>query len=209
MAFEGSANGIQAGLNARLDWNGENTDSSQLGIIYPWETHSPTDPRAARVVDRINGVAADRFGNIHPLVNYAGFFNNGMGWTDLINRYWNDGYWGNGSSSSPWGAGPWFLTTMWYGMYYAYRQDFTPGTGDIDNHKYRLDLLLNHLGPVGLGSEQIAARGIPGHPGAARPARPRLDPLPRAERLHSPDRVAQRVGEHVLLRRFDDGVPRL
>jgi hypothetical protein len=164
MAFEGSANGIQAGLNARLDWNGENTDSSQLGIVYPWETHSPTDPRAALVVDRINGVAADRFGNIHPLVNYAGFFNNGMGWTDLINRYWNDGYWGNGSSSSPWGAGPWFLTTMWYGMYYAYRQDFTPGTGDIDNHKYRLDLLLNQLGPVGLGAEQIAARGIPGQP---------------------------------------------
>ncbi|MDX2146453.1 MAG: glycoside hydrolase family 15 protein [Planctomycetota bacterium] len=162
--FEGNANGIQAGLNARLDWNGENTDASQLGIVYPFETHSPVDPRSVRVIDRINGVASDRFGNVRPLVNFAGFFSDGQGWTDLINRYWGDGYWGNGSASSPWGAGPWFLTTMWYGVYYALRQDFTPGTGDIDNHTYRLNLLIDRLGPVGLGAEQIAPRGIPGQP---------------------------------------------
>jgi hypothetical protein len=160
--FTNLANTIQNGLDARLDWNGENTDASQLGIVYPFETHAPTDARAVKVIDRINGVATDRFGNNHPLVNFQNFFNDGHGWTDLINRYWGDGYWGNGSASSPWGAGPWFLTTMWYGIYYALRQDFTPGTGDIDNHKFRLDLLLNKVGPMGLGAEQISPKGIPG-----------------------------------------------
>ncbi len=155
---------VKTGLDARLDWNGENTDISQLGIVYPFEVYSPTDTRAARVIDRINGVATDTFGNNHPLVNFAGFFNDGYGWTDLVNRYWGDGYWGNGSASSPWGAGPWFLTTMWYGNYYAMRQDFTPGTSDIDNHAYRVELLVDHLGPIGLGAEQIAAKGIPGQP---------------------------------------------
>jgi hypothetical protein len=138
----------------------ENTDISQLGIVYPFEVYSPTDFNATRVVDRINGVRR-KFNNAHPtaepLVNYAGFPNDQYGWTDLINRYWGDGYWGGGS---PHGAGPWFLTTMWYGAYYAVRQDFTPGTGDIDNHKYRLDLLLNRVGPMGLGAEQIGARFV-------------------------------------------------
>jgi len=89
----------------------------------------------------MNGGATDRWGNNHPLVNFSGE------WTGLINRYWGDTYW-NG--------GPWFLSTVWYGEYYAYRQDFTPGKGDIDNHKYRLELLKSRLGPAGLGAEQIA-----------------------------------------------------
>ncbi len=164
--FQNLANIHRSGLNARLDWNGENCDISQLGIVYPFEVLSPTDARSVKVIDRINGVQSDTFGNIQPLVNFNTFFNNGHGWTDLINRYWNDGYWGNPfNSSTPWGAGPWFLSTMWYGMYYAHRQDFTPGTGDIDNHKYRMDRLIETLGPIGLGSEQIAPRGIPGEPG--------------------------------------------
>ena len=156
---------VKTGLDARLDWDGENTDISQLGIVYPFEVYSPTDFRATRVVDRINGVRR-KFNDTHPtaepLVNFTGFFNDGYGWTDLINRYWGDGYWGNGSSAAPWGAGPWFLTTMWYGNYYAMRQDFTAGTADIDNHTYRLELLIDRLGPAGLGAEQIAPRGIPG-----------------------------------------------
>jgi hypothetical protein len=158
---------VKSGLDARLDWDGENTDISQLGIVYPFEVYSPTDFKAQRVINRINGIWK-KFNGAHPtaepLVNFAGFFNDGHGWTDLINRYWGDGYWGNGSSGSPWGAGPWFLTTMWYGAYYAARQDYTPGTGDIDNHKYRLELLLDQVGPMGLGAEQIAPRGIPGQP---------------------------------------------
>lgn len=45
---------------------------------------------------------------------------------------------------------------MWYGLYYAERADFTPGRTDIDNLRYRLDILFPALGPVGLGAEQIS-----------------------------------------------------
>ncbi|HYF15026.1 MAG TPA: glycoside hydrolase family 15 protein [Phycisphaerales bacterium] len=153
---------VKSGLDGRLDWDGENTDISQLGIVYPFEVYSPIDFRSARVIDRINGVRR-KFNNTHPnpepLVNFAGYPNDQYGWTGLINRYWGDGYWGGGT---PHGAGPWFLTTMWYGCYYAARQDFTPGTSDIDNHKFRLELLMDQLGPVGLGAEQIAPRSAGG-----------------------------------------------
>jgi hypothetical protein len=83
-------------------------------------------------------------------------FTDQYGWLDLINRYWGDGYWGNGSPASPWGAGPWFLSTLWYGLYYAERADYTANNGDIDNHKYRIELCIEELGPVGFGAEQIA-----------------------------------------------------
>lgn len=135
------ASALLPALNARLDWNGENTDISQLGTAYPFETHSPVDPRVALVVNRINGVALDTFGNNHPLINFGGQHQ------DTVNRYWGDGYW-NG--------GPWFLSTLWYGLYYAQRADFTSGKADIDNHKHRMDLMIDRLGPAGMGAEQIA-----------------------------------------------------
>ena len=143
----GKGNMIKSGLDARLDWNGENTDVSQLGIVYPFSVYSPTDPRAALVVDRINGVATDRFGNNHPLINFSGEHQ------DTVNRYWGDSYW-NG--------GPWFLTTLWYGLYYAQRADLTQGSADIDNHKHRIDLMIDRIGPVGMGAEQIAYSTGPG-----------------------------------------------
>ncbi|MBK8913379.1 MAG: hypothetical protein IPM64_02055 [Phycisphaerales bacterium] len=144
---------VKSGLDGRLDWDGENTDISQLGISYPFEVYAPTDFRVARVVDRINGVRKrfnDTFCCAEPLVNFAGEFEG------LINRYWGDTYW-NG--------GPWFLTTAWYGMYYAQRQDFTAGKGDIDNFKDRMDLLIDRLGPVGFGAEQIAPANSLLYPG--------------------------------------------
>lgn len=132
---------VKSGLDARLDWNGENCDISQLGITYPFGVFAANDPRVNRVADRINGVAADRFGNTHPLVNFGGEH------AGTINRYWGDTYW-NG--------GPWFLTTLWYGLYYGERQDVNPGTADIDNMKYRADLCIDRLGPAGMGAEQMA-----------------------------------------------------
>ncbi|MCP4594125.1 MAG: hypothetical protein GY842_25630, partial [bacterium] len=60
---------------------------------------------------------------------------------------------------------PWFLTTLWYGCYYAVRQDQTAGTADIDNHKYRLDLLVDRVGPIGFGAEQIAPSNSLLYPG--------------------------------------------
>ena len=146
--FAGRRDTIKAGLDARLDANAEQTDISQLGIVYPFQVYSPVDARAVKYVDRVNGVAPDSSGFNHGLINYSSDANAvAQGWVDLVNRYHNDGYWR---------GGPWFLSTMWYGLFYAERADYTPGKGDIDNHKYRLDLLIPKLGPLGLGAEQIA-----------------------------------------------------
>jgi hypothetical protein len=96
------------------------------------------------VVDRINGERT-KFNNTaptsEPLVNFSGQF------TGLINRYWGDNYW-NG--------GPWFLSTLWYGAYYAQRQDFTSGKADIDNHYYRINTAKSFNGPIGFGAEQMS-----------------------------------------------------
>ncbi|MDI1288525.1 MAG: hypothetical protein PSX37_01065, partial [bacterium] len=135
------ANQVKSGLDARLDWNGENTDVSQLGVAYPFEVYAYNDTRVNRLVNRMNGVATDRFGNNHPLVNFSGEHQG------TINRYWGDNYW-NG--------GPWFLSTMWYGLYYGERQDLNPGRADIDDLKLRMDLCIDRLGPTGMGAEQIA-----------------------------------------------------
>jgi GH15 family glucan-1,4-alpha-glucosidase len=163
--FTNRANGILAGLTDKLNWNGEKSDISMLGIVYPFEVFSPTSPQAVKVIDRINGVAADRFGNVHPLVRFAGQYNNDASdYVGLIDRYWGDSYWANGALG-PTPAGPWFLTTMWYGVYYALRQDYTPGTGDIDNHLYRLKRTMDHNGPLGLGAEQMAPINSLQYPG--------------------------------------------
>lgn len=135
------ANQVKSGLDARLDWNGENSDVSQLGIAYPFDVYAYNDSRVNLVVNRMNGVATDRFGNNHPLVNFNGEHQG------TINRYWGDNYW-NG--------GPWFLSTMWYGLYYGERQDLNPGRADIDDLKLRMDLCIDRLGPTGMGAEQIA-----------------------------------------------------
>ena len=147
--FTSRANAIHSGLTARLTWDGENTDISHLGPAYPFDVYAADDALMAHVVDRMNGVATDNSGNNHPLMNFGGE------WDGLVNRYWNDGYWNNAGAPNSTGS-PWFLTTLWYGCYYAQRQDLNSGTGDIDNHKYRTDLLLNRLGPIGFGAEQIA-----------------------------------------------------
>ncbi len=157
--FTARANAIRGGLDARLAWNGENTDISQLGITYPFEIYPAGHPRVELIMDRINGVANDAFGNNQPLVNFGGE------WDGLINRYWGDSYWNNPALVPNPNGSPWFLTTMWYGAYYALRQDVTPGTGDIDNHKLRIDLLLPERGPMGFGAEQIASNNTLKYPG--------------------------------------------
>lgn len=163
--FTNRANGIMAGLNDKLDWNRENSDISLLGVVYPFETHSPTDPRAVRLIDRLNGVATDANGQTKPLVRFANqFLNNQSDYVGLIDRYYGDGYWGNAALGyNP--GGPWFLSTLWYGCYYAKRADFTSGTGDIDNHLYRLNRTADHNGPIGFGAEQMAPSNSLLYPG--------------------------------------------
>lgn len=141
--FNSRAATIRSGLDARLAYNGENTDIAQLGITYPFDVYAPGTARPQLVLDRINGFQPDTFGNFHPLVRD----NSIPEWAGLVDRYWADSYW-NG--------GPWFLSTLWFGAYHAVRQDVSPGTADIDVHKQKLDLLINDTGPMGFGAEQIA-----------------------------------------------------
>lgn len=144
--FNARADSVQLGVESRLDWNGENTDISLLGIVYPFQIIDPTSVRATRVLDRIRGIQPDAFGNFEPLVNGTG-----APWLPefegLINRYWGDGYWQ---------GGPWHLSTVWYGLFHMERADATPGKADIDDHKYRMDRVIDTLGPLGLGAEQLA-----------------------------------------------------
>ncbi|HRI44210.1 MAG TPA: hypothetical protein PLL78_02305 [Fimbriimonadaceae bacterium] len=148
--FQGRAAQIHNGLMTRLTWDGENSDISLLGIVYPFKVFGPMETRTVHVLNRINGLAPDRFGNLRALVKSSGEF------LGLVDRYWGDTYW-NG--------GPWFLSTMWYGLHYAERADFTPGKADIDVLKSKLDLLFPHLGKVGLGAEQIAPSNSLLYPG--------------------------------------------
>ncbi len=147
--FTSSADAIHGGINGRLAWDGENTDISQLGLVYPFSLYDSKDPAIAHMLDRMNGVATDGFGQNHPIMNFAGE------WDGLVNRYWGDTYWHNAGGPNANGS-PWFLSTMWYGCYYAERQNANPDKGDIDNHKSRLDRLISRLGPIGFGAEQIA-----------------------------------------------------
>lgn len=142
---------FKGALDARMACNSENTDISQLGVVYPFDVYAPNDPLVTPFVNRIDA----------QLVRQSSPTNDGIGWTGLVDRYTGDSYWGNGSASSPWGAGPWFLSTAWYGMYRAERADVTSGKADIDAHRNVMNLLVQHLGPVGFGAEQIAPRGIP------------------------------------------------
>lgn len=156
--FDAREADIFQGVVDRYVWNGENTDISQLGVGYPFDIFDMDSALLTLVVDRMNGVATDAFGSNHPLVNFGGE------WDGLINRYWGDGYWNNPGAPNA-NASPWFLTTMWYRCHYAWRQDLNPGAADIDNHTYRMGLLLDRIGPIGLGAEQIAPSNSLLYPG--------------------------------------------
>jgi GH15 family glucan-1,4-alpha-glucosidase len=166
--FQNRYNGLLPGFFGKLDWDGEATDISLLGVVYPFYIVPANDARAAKIIDRINGVRR-KFNNAHPtaepLVRFAGeYINDASDYVGLVDRYWGDGYWGN-PANGPTRGGPWFLTTMWYGMYYNLRQDFTAGKGDVDNHLYRLKRTQDHTGPLGLGAEQMAPANSLLYPG--------------------------------------------
>ena len=148
--FSTRANAIHQGLVARLQYDGENTDISQLGLSYPFASFTPVDPLMQHIVGRMEGTATDRNNATHPITNASGEF------AGLINRYYGDTYW-NG--------GPWFLSTAWYGLYYAKRQDYEAGKADIDVHKSKMDALIGRLGPNGFGAEQISPANSLLYPG--------------------------------------------
>lgn len=125
-SFTTRANLIHSGLDSRLAWGGENTDSSQLGLSVPFEVYPPNDGRMVGLYNRI-----------------ASQLDAG-GW--LVSRYVGDTYWA---------GGPWWLTTLWMGRYEARRQDTEAGTVWLDRHLRRLDAVLATRGNLGLGAEQI------------------------------------------------------
>lgn len=149
--YNARAANILQGLNGRLAWGGENVDISQLGVTYPFNVIPPNDPRATAILDRINGFQPHpTSGQFRPLVNNNGEF------SGLINRYWGDSYW-NG--------GPWWLSTLWFGLFHADRADYTPDKADINLLREKIDLLFPFVGPLGFGAEQVSPSQYAIYPG--------------------------------------------
>lgn len=143
------------GILPRLDARVETSDISQLGLVTPFELFAPTDPRMTNLVEWLHGrQAAGGFtGTEGNLVEPTG---PAAGW---LRRY------NHKTHSDPvpfeldiyWNGGPWTLANCWYGMYHARWQDFVGGQSLINTNQYMLDLVIEKLGPMGLGAEQVAA----------------------------------------------------
>jgi hypothetical protein len=79
----------------------------------------------------------------------------------------------NGNTDNYWNTAPgaylhspWFLASSWYGEYYTRWQDYVGGKTLVTTNLTMLDKLIAKLGPVGLGSEQIApTTGLQKYPG--------------------------------------------
>jgi hypothetical protein len=151
-------NGIIPRMNARV----EPSDISHLGLSIPWEVISPADPVMTNVVQWINGKqSAGTCGTCSGGPYTDDLVENDTNYPDiigLVDRYIHnlngnlDTYWGN---EEP-GHNPWFAATSWYGEYFARWQDYVGGTALVDTNLYTLNLVINKLGPRGLGAEEIA-----------------------------------------------------
>ena len=155
--FRSRAVNLKSGMDARIDNRVEPSDISQLGLVVPYETYSPADPRMTNVVEWLHG-RQTAGGHTDTLVegdtvNYPGI-------VGLVNRYvYNvnnnpDNYWN--TAPSPFGHSPWFLASSWYGEYYTRWQDYVGGNTLVTTNLAMLDKLIAKLGPNGLASEQIA-----------------------------------------------------
>jgi len=126
--FDLMAGRILSGMDGRLAWGGFNTDVSLLGLSVPFEVYPADDPRMLQLRTRILTDLAEPG-------------------DDTIWRYQGDTYWG---------GGPWWLATLWTGIYEAELQDRATGKEFVDLLKTRIDAVIEKRGPIGLGSEQIA-----------------------------------------------------
>jgi hypothetical protein len=126
--FGARADTIHSGMDSRLAWGGFNTDISLLGLAYPFQVYDTDDSRITALRGRILSDLSEPGDS-------------------TIWRYQGDIYWG---------GGPWWLSTLWLGMYEADLQDTSPGKAYIDLLKTRTDDTLAKAGRLGIGSEQIA-----------------------------------------------------
>jgi hypothetical protein len=154
--FNTRANAIKGGIDARIDARVEPADISHLGLVFPYEVYSPADARMTNMIEWLHGrQSSGGFTDnlVEPSAPVAG----------LLRRYNHNV---NNAVDNYWNGGPWFLATAWYGEYYARWQDYRPGKAFIDVSRDKLNLLLDKLGPNGLGAEQIAPHtGAQKYPG--------------------------------------------
>lgn len=144
--FLARANAIGEGIDSRLNANTESLDISQLGLVYPFDFLNADDSRMLTLRDRMLVIPPD--GGARTGLGEAGSL--------TLWRYPSDIYWG---------GGPWWLSTMWMGLYEAELQDFRGGKDYITLHKQRLDELATLKGPLGFGAEQIAPSFAEVYPG--------------------------------------------
>lgn len=145
--FRNRADAIHGGLNNRLDARVEPSDTSHLGLVVPYESYTPTDPRMTNMIEWLHGRQASG-GFTDNLVETGGDI------AGLLRRY---NHKVGGGVDDYWNGGPWFLATSWYGEYHARWQDYVGGKALVDVNRQKLDQLMTKLGPLGLGAEQIAS----------------------------------------------------
>ena len=155
--FRNRANGIKAGIDARIDNRVEPADISHVGLVVPYEVYTPSDPRMTNMVEWISGRQASGTYTDNLVENDTVNYPASVG---LVNRYGHnvnantDTYWN--TSPGTYLHSPWFLSSSWYGEYYARWQDYLGGKTLVTTNLTMLDKLITKLGPVGLASEQIA-----------------------------------------------------
>lgn len=162
------ANDIKAAVDGRVDGRIEATDISHFGLAYPYEVYSPDEPRMTNIVEQLHGRQQSGFAGSLSGDPNAPYFDNLVETSGdiagLVRRFNHKTAYV--SIDDYWNGGPWFLSTSWYGMYYARWQDYVGGKALVNTNKYTLDLLIAKLGDMGLGGEQIApSTGLQKYPG--------------------------------------------
>ena len=173
--FHTRATTIKSGIDARIDNRVEPADISHLGLVVPYEVYTPNDPRMTNVVEWVNGrqavgTCATCTGGPYTdnliendTVNYPGVVGLADRYAHNVNGN-TDNYWN--TAAGAYLHSPWFLASSWYGEYYARWQDYVGGKTLVTTNLTMLDKLIAKLGPVGLGSEQIApTTGLQKYPG--------------------------------------------
>ncbi|HXI83336.1 MAG TPA: hypothetical protein VNL17_04505 [Verrucomicrobiae bacterium] len=173
--FHSRATGIKTGIDARIDNRVEPADISHLGLVVPYEVYAPNDPRMTNVVEWVNGrqavgTCATCTGGPYTdnliendTVNYPGVVGLADRYAHNVNGN-TDNYWN--TAAGAYLHSPWFLASSWYGEYYTRWQDYVGGKTLVTTNLAMLDKLIAKLGPVGLGSEQIApTTGLQKYPG--------------------------------------------
>ena len=162
--FRTRANNFKSAVDARVDFKVESTDITHFGMAVPYEVYEPNEARMTNIVEQLHGRQQSGFGASTGGPYFDNLVETSGDITGLVRRFNHKTEYT--SIDDYWNGGPWFLATSWYGEYFARWQDYVAGKAMINTNKYVLDLLINKLGPMGLGGEQIApSTGLQKYPG--------------------------------------------